>query len=189
MFATIAAIEERLTDDRGLVHRYRTDHGVDGLPARRAPSCLLCAFWLAEALTLADQVDRARMCLSGPLASRTISICCPRRWTGRSAAVTSLGLQPHRSRHRLGNPRGRATSALLIMSPVRDQRSLALRAWLEQQRTVLALRDVHGLTSDEVCSFLGLSAINQRVLLHRGRSRLRGLLEMHYAAEARVVGT
>jgi GH15 family glucan-1,4-alpha-glucosidase len=31
MLATIAAIEERLTDDRGLVHRHRTDHGVDGL--------------------------------------------------------------------------------------------------------------------------------------------------------------
>jgi RNA polymerase sigma-70 factor, ECF subfamily len=59
----------------------------------------------------------------------------------------------------------------------------------EQQRTVVALRDVHGLSSDEVCSFLGLSASNQRVLLHRGRSRLRGLLEMHYAAEARVMGT
>jgi RNA polymerase sigma-70 factor, ECF subfamily len=59
----------------------------------------------------------------------------------------------------------------------------------EQQRTVVALRDVHGLSSDEVCSLLGLSASNQRVLLHRGRSRLRGLLEMHYAAEAGVMRT
>jgi RNA polymerase sigma-70 factor, ECF subfamily len=59
----------------------------------------------------------------------------------------------------------------------------------EQQRTVVALRDVHGLSSDEVCSLLGLSASHQRVLLHRGRSRLRGLLEMHYAAEAGVMRT
>ena len=58
----------------------------------------------------------------------------------------------------------------------------------EQQRTVVALRDVHGLTSQEVCSLLELSASNQRVLLHRGRSRLRGLLEMRYRSEAWVMG-
>ena len=58
----------------------------------------------------------------------------------------------------------------------------------EQQRMVVALRDVHGLTSDEVCSFLDLSAGNQRVLLHRGRSRLRSLLEIQHAAGAGVMG-
>jgi RNA polymerase sigma-70 factor (ECF subfamily) len=58
----------------------------------------------------------------------------------------------------------------------------------EQQCMVVALRDVHDLTSDEVCSFLDLSAGNQRVLLHRGRSRLRALPEMHRAAEAGVMG-
>lgn len=59
----------------------------------------------------------------------------------------------------------------------------------ERQRTIVTLRDVHGLSSDEVCSLLGLSAGNQRVLLHRGRSRLRALLESRYAAEARVTGS
>lgn len=57
----------------------------------------------------------------------------------------------------------------------------------ERQRTIVTLRDVHGLSSDEVCSLLGLSAGNQRVLLHRGRSRLRALLELRYPAEARVM--
>ena len=59
----------------------------------------------------------------------------------------------------------------------------------ERQRTVDALRDVHGLSSDEVSVLLGLSAGTQRVLLHRGRSRLRSLLEVHYAAGGRVMGT
>jgi RNA polymerase sigma-70 factor (ECF subfamily) len=59
----------------------------------------------------------------------------------------------------------------------------------ERQRTVVTLRDVHGLSSEEVCSLLDLSAGNQRVLLHRGRSQLRALLELHYAAEAPVMGT
>ena len=60
MLATIDAIEERLTDDRGLVFRYRTDDGVDGLTGDEG-TFLLCTFWLAQALALADQVDRARV--------------------------------------------------------------------------------------------------------------------------------
>jgi RNA polymerase sigma-70 factor, ECF subfamily len=60
----------------------------------------------------------------------------------------------------------------------------------ERQRTVVALRDVHGLSSDEVSALLGLSAGNQRGLLHRGRSRLRGVLELHFAAAGDpVMGT
>lgn len=50
----------------------------------------------------------------------------------------------------------------------------------ERQQTVVRLRDVHDLTSAEVCEVLDISAENQRVLLHRGRSRLRAVLEAHY---------
>lgn len=45
------------------------------------------------------------------------------------------------------------------------------------QRAVVRLRDVEGWSSDEVCRALELSEVNQRVLLHRGRSRLRQALE------------
>ncbi len=50
----------------------------------------------------------------------------------------------------------------------------------ESQRVVVALRDVQGWPAAEVCEVLGLSEANQRVLLHRGRSRLRGVLENYF---------
>ncbi len=45
------------------------------------------------------------------------------------------------------------------------------------QRQVLVLRDIEGLEAPEVCTLLGISAGNQRVLLHRARAQIRGLLE------------
>jgi alpha,alpha-trehalase len=59
MLATVDAIEERLTDDRGLVYRYHSEDAIDGLAGDEG-TFLLCTFWLAQALALADQVDRAR---------------------------------------------------------------------------------------------------------------------------------
>jgi RNA polymerase sigma-70 factor, ECF subfamily len=56
-----------------------------------------------------------------------------------------------------------------------------IRAWLSvlpaRQREVVLLRDIEGMSSDEVCAVLALTEGNQRVLLHRGRSRLRQLFE------------
>lgn len=45
------------------------------------------------------------------------------------------------------------------------------------QRQVVTLRDVEGWPAHEVCELLELSEANQRVLLHRARSRLRAALE------------
>jgi alpha,alpha-trehalase len=59
MLATIDAIAERLTDDRGLVYRYRTEEGVDGLAGDEG-TFLLCTFWLAQALAQSGQVERAK---------------------------------------------------------------------------------------------------------------------------------
>ncbi len=56
----------------------------------------------------------------------------------------------------------------------------ALHGLPERQRTVVTLRDVHGLDSDEVCGLLAVTAANQRVLLHRGRAKLRTVLEHYY---------
>ncbi|MGH2861883.1 MAG: RNA polymerase sigma factor [Solirubrobacteraceae bacterium] len=60
---------------------------------------------------------------------------------------------------------------------LREQILAALAEMPERQRAVVMLRDVDGLRSDEVCQVLDLTAANERVLLHRGRSRLRQALE------------
>jgi RNA polymerase sigma-70 factor (ECF subfamily) len=65
----------------------------------------------------------------------------------------------------------------LLAEGVAEQLHAALAELPERQREVVMLRDVDGLTSAEVCEALGISEANQRVLLHRGRSRLRGELE------------
>jgi RNA polymerase sigma-70 factor, ECF subfamily len=50
------------------------------------------------------------------------------------------------------------------------------------QRTVIALRDIEGWGADEVCAALEISAGNQRILLHRARTRVRAALEEHFGA-------
>ncbi len=47
------------------------------------------------------------------------------------------------------------------------------------QRAVMTMRDVEGLGSDETCQVLGISEANQRVLLHRARSKVRKALESY----------
>ena len=47
------------------------------------------------------------------------------------------------------------------------------------QRAVLVLRDVDGLSAAEACQLLGLTEGNQRVLLHRARSKVRAALERY----------
>jgi RNA polymerase sigma-70 factor (ECF subfamily) len=59
----------------------------------------------------------------------------------------------------------------------------ALKSALEdlppRQRQIVLLRDVEGLSHDETCDVLEISEGNQRILLHRGRTRLREILERH----------
>jgi len=49
-----------------------------------------------------------------------------------------------------------------------------------RQRQVVTMRDVIGMSAEEVCAALGVSAANQRVLLHRARAALRTALAGYY---------
>jgi RNA polymerase sigma-70 factor (ECF subfamily) len=58
----------------------------------------------------------------------------------------------------------------------------ALHTLPQAQQAVVTLRDVEGLDPGEVCGLLQLSDANQRVLLHRGRARLRAAIESYLEA-------
>jgi RNA polymerase sigma-70 factor, ECF subfamily len=58
----------------------------------------------------------------------------------------------------------------------------AIAALPPAQQAEIRMRDLQGCSSEEVCSTLDLSPANQRVLLHRARSRVRAVLEVHVEA-------
>ena len=59
----------------------------------------------------------------------------------------------------------------------------AIEALPASQQAIIILRDIGGWTSEETCRFLGISEGNQRVLLHRARSKVRGVLEKYFEEE------
>lgn len=65
----------------------------------------------------------------------------------------------------------------LLGSEVRELVSGAIERLPPAQRAVITLRDVEGWPADEVCNALGVTETNQRVLLHRARSKVRRALE------------
>ena len=68
----------------------------------------------------------------------------------------------------------------LLSSEARTRIDDAIAGLPPSQRAVITLRDVTGLTSEEVCNVLELSGTNQRVLLHRARSKVRAVLEDYF---------
>jgi RNA polymerase sigma-70 factor, ECF subfamily len=67
----------------------------------------------------------------------------------------------------------------LVGQETRAQIQQAIDALPASQREVITLRDVEGWTSEEVCNVLEITETNQRVLLHRARSKVRRALEQY----------
>jgi RNA polymerase sigma-70 factor (ECF subfamily) len=70
----------------------------------------------------------------------------------------------------------------LMAAETRDVIAEAIRGLPPTQRAVIALRDVEGWAPDEVCEALEVSDANQRVLLHRARTKVRAALEDYLGA-------
>ena len=66
---------------------------------------------------------------------------------------------------------------LLLSKETRAQIEKAIEALPPTQRQVITLRDIEEVSSQEVCNILDITETNQRVLLHRARSKVRRTLE------------
>lgn len=67
----------------------------------------------------------------------------------------------------------------LLSGEMRAEVARAIGSLPLAQRQVITLRDVEGCSSAEVCELLGLTEGNQRVLLHRARSKVRHALDVY----------
>lgn len=74
---------------------------------------------------------------------------------------------------------GESPEERLLARETREVIERAIAALPTAQRQVITLRDIQGLSAAEVCTVLAVSDANQRVLLHRARSRVRTALEAH----------
>jgi RNA polymerase sigma-70 factor (ECF subfamily) len=73
-----------------------------------------------------------------------------------------------------------APESVVLSKEVLFQLDRALSALPPRQRQVVTMHDVCGIATGEVCAALGISAANERVLLHRARAALRAALAGYY---------
>jgi RNA polymerase sigma-70 factor, ECF subfamily len=76
-----------------------------------------------------------------------------------------------------------------VAHETRDHLAQALALLPARQRMVITLRDVQGYTADEVCELLGVTPVNQRVLLHRARAAVRASLEQYLTTTGDIGAT
>ena len=76
-------------------------------------------------------------------------------------------------------PLDRVPEERLLAREARERIVAAIVALPATQRAVITLRDVDGLSAEEACDVLGVSEGNQRVLLHRARSKVRAEFERY----------
>lgn len=148
-------------------------HGIDGFEGRSS-----LRTWV---LRIVANIARSR----GPRERRSVpfsSLAAAEAAGDEPAVDVDRFLPPgHRwAGHWAAAPRVFALPETLLL----DQETVtlirgAVRRLPQGQRVVITLRDIEGWSAQEVCELLDIGEGNQRVLLHRARSRVRAALEEH----------
>jgi RNA polymerase sigma-70 factor (ECF subfamily) len=150
--------------------------GIDGFEGRSSLKT-----WIFRILTHAALRSGARERRSVPF-----SALAEREDTGEPAVDPDRFLPPDHARfpgHWAVMPAPWPTPEEgLLAGETRDVIAAAIAELPVAQRTVISLRDIEGWSSDEVCEVLEITAGNQRILLHRARSRVRNAIERYYGA-------
>jgi RNA polymerase sigma-70 factor (ECF subfamily) len=140
--------------------------GIDGFAGRST-----LRTWIFAMLANVARHRGAREARSMPLAGADLAaegafFPPGHRWAGMwSTVVGDWSSVPHEQ---------------LLGAEARGRLREALEALPARYAVVFVLRDVEGWSGEEVCSLLGVSAANQRVLLHRARLRIRAALEKYF---------
>jgi RNA polymerase sigma-70 factor, ECF subfamily len=74
----------------------------------------------------------------------------------------------------------------LLSQEIRSYIRIEIETLPPRQREVIILRDLEGWTAGEVCELFEISEVNQRVLLHRARSRVRHTLDRYFNEDGGV---
>jgi RNA polymerase sigma-70 factor, ECF subfamily len=169
IFVSSQAIAEEVVQDTWL-------GVINGLSTFEGRSTLKT--WIFRILTNRAQTRGKREARSRPFSS----LADPDLETKYQPAVDPERFTPQGTWADPPEPWGSETpEKMLLRREVADLIDRAITELPQNQRTVVTLRDVEGLDREEVCNILEISETNQRVLLHRGRSRLRSALERYFA--------
>ncbi len=144
-------------------------HGVGGFEGRASLKTWIFRILANQARTRGERERRTvpLSSLAGELADE-----CPSVAAERFAGPGGRGVWAQPPERWSDQPEARALSGATFEFVDETMRTLP-----ENQRRVMVLRDIEGWSSQDVCDLLDLSEVNQRVLLHRARSRVRAALE------------
>lgn len=173
---------------RGFVHDRATAEEVvqdawigvlNGLAAFEGRSSLKS--WIFAIVVNKAKTRRSREARSTPFsglaareASGTVPSVNPDRFLGPDAEWPGHWAQPPQ-------PWGESPETRFLQRETMTHLARILDELPHAQRTVVTLRDLAGYDAQSICNVLGITETNMRVLLHRGRSKIRGELERYFA--------